>query len=119
MTGGVAFETTKRIGAAAIAAALLLACKSIPLTESAKRVRMLEPEQAAACRFIANDQLRDASFGTNPGSCAQRADTTMKNRVAALGGNAYVVTYRLVRPCLAGGTTLIFDAYACEDGGGS
>ena len=98
-----------------LGAAMLVACSSVPLSDGGRRVRMIEPDQTDACRFIANDQLSDSASGTSPGVCAQRADAAMKNRVAELGGNAYVITYRLVRPCLAGGTTLIFDAYHCPE----
>jgi hypothetical protein len=107
-----------RLSAATVVAvfflAMALGCNSVPLTEGAKRTRMIQPDWANSCKFITSEEITNASFGASPAVCAKRAHDSMRNRVAELGGNAYLVTYRTVGPCLAGGTTISFEAYLCS-----
>jgi hypothetical protein len=94
---------------------LLASCSSVPLTTEARRVREIQPDWANSCKLITTEEVNNTSFGAHPGICAQRAQDSMRNRVAELGGNAYVVTYRSVSLCLVGGTTISFEAYKCPE----
>ena len=90
-----------------------VARSSVPLTEGAKRTWLIQADWANRCKFITSEEITNASFGAAPAVCARRANDSMRNRVAELGGNAYLVSYRTVGPCTAGGTTISFEAYRC------
>jgi hypothetical protein len=94
---------------------MLLACSGVPLTPEGQRVRRIETQFVNTCRFITSEELTDNSFAVGPGICTKRAYGAMKNRVAELGGNAYVIAYEIVMPCIDGGTTLGFEAYRCAE----
>jgi len=94
---------------------LLVSCSSVPLTPEGKRVRKIQPDWANTCRFITSEEINNASFGAHPGICAKRAHDAMRNRVAELGGNAYVITYETVSFCATGGTTVSFEVYSCPE----
>lgn len=86
-----------------------------PLTEEGKKVREISPDWSNQCDFMGTKEVTNASFGANPDVCKKRAFDEMKNKVGELGGNAYLVTYIDVSPCLFGGTTITFEAYRCPD----
>lgn len=64
------------------------------------------------CTFVARDVVQSA-YGAMPQICRQRAWDTMRNRVAELGANAYVLLEESSVECLLGGTRLEFEAYRC------
>ena len=78
-------------------------------------MRVIQGDWANACKLITTEEINDHSFGAHPGVCAKRAHDSMRNRVAELGGNAYVIAYQTVLPCLYGGTTISFEAYSCPE----
>lgn len=93
----------------------LVACSSVPLTPAGMLVKPMRPDQVATCKYLASEEINDSSFGAYPGICEKRARDSMRNRVAALGGNAYVQTYVSIFPCTMGGTTISFEAYSCPE----
>lgn len=96
---------------------LLVSCGSVPLTPEAKRVRQIQPDWANRCKLISIEEIQSTN-GYSPADCHDKAFYMMLNRVAEMGGNAYLVTHESVSPCLTGGTTLTFEAYSCPDKGG-
>jgi hypothetical protein len=93
----------------------LVACGSVPLTPGGQRVKSIEADQAKTCKYITSEDINDSSFGAHPGICEMRARDSMRNRVAELGGNAYVQTHIRVYPCAMGGTSISFEAYRCPE----
>lgn len=91
----------------------LASCGSVPLTPEAKRVRQIQPDWANACKLISVEEIQSTN-GYSPADCQNKAFYVMLNRVAEMGGNAYLVTHESVSPCLTGGTTLTFEAYSCN-----
>lgn len=93
---------------------LLAACASdVVITPAAQRVRQITPG-LLACRFIGQEFAQDTS-GTHPENCTERAFDKMRNRVAEMGGNGYVILGRTVDACLLGGTRTRFEAYRCPE----
>lgn len=101
--------------AALVLVFLLAACGSVPLTPAGLRVKSILAEQAKSCKYVTSEDINDASFGAHPGICERRARDSLRNRVAELGGNAYVQTHISVFPCAMGGTTISFEAYSCSE----
>ena len=93
----------------------LSSCSGIPLTEKGKIIRQIDTSWSNQCVLIGTEEITNASFGAHPGICKKRAFDDMKNRIGELGGNAYVITYVNVAPCLTGGTTITFEAFKCPD----
>ncbi|MDD2929960.1 MAG: SHOCT domain-containing protein [Sideroxydans sp.] len=94
-------------------AIFIASCGSVPLTPEAKRVRQIQPDWANACKLISVDEIQSTN-GYSPADCQNKAFYVMLNRVAEMGGNAYLVTHESVSPCLTGGTTLTFEVYSCN-----
>lgn len=94
----------------------LISCGSVPLTPEAKRVRQIQPDWANKCKLISVEEIQSTN-GYSPADCQNKAFYVMLNRVAEMGGNAYLVTHESVSPCLSGGTTLTFEAYSCVSPG--
>jgi hypothetical protein len=92
---------------------LLASCATVTLTPEAKRVRKIQPDWANTCKMIGMEEVQSKS-GISPADCENKAFYMMLNRVAEVGGSAYLVTYESPHsPCLSGGTTLIFEVYVC------
>src|SRR5438270_13010605 len=90
---------------------LVASCASVTLTPQAKLVRKIQPDWANTCKMISTEEVKSAN-GYSPADCQKKAFYLMLNKVASVGGNAYVVTHESpTMPCLMGGTTLTFEAY--------
>lgn len=94
-------------------AILLVSCGNVPLTPEARLVRKIQPDWANTCKLISMEEINSTN-GYSPADCQNKAFYLMLNRVAEMGGNAYVITHESVSPCLTGGTTLTFEAYKCS-----
>jgi hypothetical protein len=90
----------------------LFACSSVPLTEEGKKVRAINPDWSNQCEFITTEEIV-SNRGYSPSDCKAKAFYIMKNRVAELGGNAYVKVNEVVSTCLGGGTVMAFEVFLC------
>lgn len=73
---------------------LLGACASAPpLTEAGSRVRLLSAEQAKSCKFVRVVQYNDRILGMGKNATVMKAigETNLRNEVARVGGNAFVI----------------------------
>lgn len=93
---------------------LLSGCATVELTPEAKATREIQIDKAQQCKFIVSDHV-SSSAGLTPMDCAARARKIMKNRVAELGGNAYVLNSVDYRFCATGGPEFSFEVYRCPE----
>ena len=70
---------------------VLSACSTIPITEQGMKIRQTTPELTANCRFLGIVGF-NAGFGWTHAHEAQNILNKIRNRVAEVGGNAYVLT---------------------------
>ena len=73
---------------------LFLGCASAPsLTDTGSRVRLIQKDQAAQCRFLRVVQYSDRVLGMGKSPTVMKAigETSLRNAVAAVGGNAFVL----------------------------
>mgnify|MGYP001613507666 CR=1 FL=1 len=89
-------------------------CATVELTPEAKATREIQLDSAHKCKFITSDQV-SSSAGLTPMDCAARARKIMRNRVAELGGNAYVLNSVDYRTCATGGPEFSFEVYKCPE----
>ena len=84
---------------------------AVPLTQEGRMVRMIQPDWKNQCKFLGTESV---SFGGGwtISDDVRKTRTMMKNKVAELGGNAYldVGTYPG-----AFGTTIDFEVFNCPD----
>ena len=73
---------------------------------------MIQPDWKNECTFLGVNEIRSTS-GYSPADCESKSKLILLNKVAELGGNAYVITDKSVSACLTGGTRILFEAYAC------
>ena len=106
------FSKFKNTISAIIIAALTVSCGGVALTQEAKKVRMIQPDWANACKMIAMEQVQSTD-GLSPADCKNKAFFLMLNKVAEVGGNAYVITNQSEpMPCLLmGGTTITVEVF--------
>ncbi len=97
-------------------AILTVSCGTVTLTQEAKKVRMIQPDWANACKMIGMEQIQSTS-GSSPADCKNKAFNLTLNKVADVGGNAYVITHQSEpMPCfLLGGTTITVEVYKCPE----
>lgn len=91
----------------------LIACSITPQSLEARALR--EIGATDGCKLIKVDEITNASFGAYPEICKERAFSEMKNQVAQLGANAYRYQFVDISPCLAGGTTISYEAFICPN----
>lgn len=73
---------------------LLSGCASAPpLSNRGAQVRGLLPGQVAACKYLQTVQYNDRIMGLGKDGTLMKSigDTNLRNEVAAVGGNEYVV----------------------------
>lgn len=99
----------------------LSACLSIPpLSAGGDRVRRITELRAEKCRFIERVEYADKvhGFGIEHARLVAIGVHTIRNKVAATGGNAFVL-HRSETDIWFGGIFYSADAYKCSFGGGS
>ncbi len=73
---------------------LLSGCASAPpLSQRGAQVRGLLPGQVATCKYVQTVQYNDRIMGLGKDDTVMKSigDTNLRNEVAAVGGNAYVI----------------------------
>lgn len=73
----------------------LVGCASAPpLTEPGARVRIIDAQQAKACKFVRVVQYNDRILAMGKNATVMKAigETNMRNEVARAGANAFVLT---------------------------
>ena len=96
-----------------VVVALLSGCAGVPLDPGAARVRQIQPDWANECKLVSTGEVT-SKMGYSPDDCRVKVHHMLFNAVVAAGGNAYVITYQsLGAPCLMGGSTISYEAYAC------
>ena len=91
----------------------LSACASVPQLNPAAKILRDITGNSESCKLIGKEEVNPYSLGQHPGVCKERAIAEMKERVVALGGNAYTYETTSYQSCLTGGTTIAFEAYRC------
>ena len=72
---------------------LIVGCANIPLTEGGLMVRQIQPDFRNNCKFLGNHSVDSSDFVSfGQGQDYRNTQMTMKNKVAELGGNAYLTT---------------------------
>ena len=92
----------------------LFSCSSVQLTEQGKKVRVIQADWANQCTFLTTEEVVSDN-GYSPSDCKGKAYYLMKNRVAELGGNAYIKVHETVSTCLTGGTKVAFEVFSCPN----
>jgi len=78
----------------AICAVLISACASAPkLTLAATKVRQITAQEAKSCTFLQIAQFTGtlAGMGKSHGLVHQAGENGLRNEVAKLGGNAFII----------------------------
>lgn len=96
--------------AAAVVAMTLAAGCSATLGGASGRIRQIEADTAAKCRYLGVVQSVDRT-GWSMSDDQLGAMNEIRRRVAALGGNAYVVTHG---KSYSTGSVVQADAYRCR-----
>ncbi len=97
---------------------LVVSCATFELSDNAKSVVQIQPEQAKSCKLITKSYVQNLK-GFGPEECKANAHIRIKNIVAELGGNAYTVTFEKSQICIRGGTGVAYTVYQCVDSSGN
>ena len=103
---------TKRTFLLALTFLLIVGCANIPLTQGGRMVRQIQPDFRNTCKFLGNHSVDSSGFlSSGKAEDYRSTQTTMKNKVAELGGNAYLTTAGF------GGLVAVidFEVYKCPE----
>ncbi len=91
---------------------MITGCASATLSPQGRMVREIQPDWKNKCKFLGSDSVNSAGF-VSMGKASDFRKTTiaMKNKVAAQGGNAYVMN--LGYPGLV--AVIDFEIYKCPE----
>jgi hypothetical protein len=92
---------------------LIVGCANLILTQGGQMVRQMQPDFRNQCKFLGNHSVDSSGFQSMSHAQEYRnTHTKMKNRVAELGGNAYLITSEFF-----GGMVAVIDleVYNCTD----
>jgi hypothetical protein len=90
---------------------LLFSGCTVKLTPQGKQTRQIQASYANPCKFISSEEVENGS-GAMPKDDVRNAKNMMRNKVAEMGGNAYVITSRLTD---IGSTFIEFEIYDCPN----
>ena len=94
------------------AAFLLGGCSAVPITEQALQVRQIQAEAVEPCKFLGIVDVSGGMFYSSLSEAKRDMLAKLRNEIARVGGNAYVITTLVVER----GVSIPFaqgDAYKC------
>jgi hypothetical protein len=97
------------VGAAALAMILLAGCASV-VGGSRGRIREIQAEEAAGCRYLGVVESSERS-GWSMSDDEMGAMSHVRKRISAMGGNAYVLTHG---DSARSGVVVRADVYRCR-----
>ena len=102
------FNMKLKIYIAATSFFILSSC-SVQLTKEARMVREIQPDWKNQCKFIGVEEVSNG-VGFDVKGDIRNAKNMMRNRVAQLNGNAYLINDRLTSIM---STDIQFEVYSC------
>ena len=100
----------KTLGLAALVVLMLDGCRNTPTPES-NQVRQIQADGSTTCKFLGVESS-SYELGLSVQDNISQTSIDLRNKVAAVGGNAYVKTSNITTD---NATVMEFDMYRCPN----